>query len=368
MVYASTPMHRRALLLALALSCCRSTPSTTAPRPSASIAPRVEVPSVCADGGGALGDASLAAWFPQTVGPYCIDPNADQRVFGEGAPFPLGDAAALLSLDPDELAHEDVTRIAAVKYVEDVAEPARLVASVLVFSSAEAAYGFFTERLARAAEVGRPAYAAFDAGAAAVLGETTAYVVRAACVLRLDFANPRLPPAGLAPAARPALTELARAIGERLPGPATLPPAARLLPEAKRTPLSIRYFARDLEGFDGVGPGAVATYGDGSGRYRLALAVRLDADAGKDVMSTLRKRDGSRALKHAPYDALRVAEDDAQAGAVREWIFGRKGALVAGIALDAPPRAAPKGAPPERGLAVLELTRWLDRLPALAAW
>lgn len=315
-----------------------------------------------------MSDVAVAAWFPRTLGSYCIDPNADQRAFGANAALPLGDAAALLALDPDELERSEVTSVVAVKYVEDAAEPGRLVASVLRFSSAEAAYGFFTERLARGADAGRPAYTAFDAGAAAVLGDTVAYVVRALAVARLEFTNPRLPPARLVEAARPVLTALARDIGARLPGPATLPPAARLLPAAKRVPLSLRYFARDLVGFDGVGPGAVATYADGAERYRLALAVRLDADAGKDVMSTLRKRDGSRPLKHAPYDALRVAEDDAQAGAVREWIFGRKGALVAGISLAAEPRAAPKGAPPERSTAVLELTRWLDRLPAVAAW
>jgi hypothetical protein len=332
------------------------------------VAARAEVRSVCADGGGTITEVSAAAWFPRTLGAYCIDPNADQRVFGADASLPVADAAELLSLDPDELERSGLKQVVAVKYVEDAGEPGRLVASVLEFASPEAAYGFFTERLARAREVGRPAYAAFDAGAAAVLGETTAYVVRAAAVLRLDFSNPRLPPARLVLVARPVLTALARDIGGRLPGPATLPPAARLLPEAARVPLSLRYFARDLESFDGVGPGAVASYVDGDERFRLALAVRLDADAGKDVLSTLRKREGSRILKHAPYDATRVAEDDAQAGAVREWIFGRKGALVAGIALDAAPRAAPKGAPPERGTAVLKLTRWLDRLPALAAW
>jgi len=332
------------------------------------VAARVEVRSVCAEGGGTVADASVAAWFPRALGTFCIDPNADQRVFGADAGLPVADAAELLSLDADELERSGLRQVVAIKYVEDATEPGRLVASVLDFASPEAAYGFFTERLARAAEVGRPAYTSFDAGAAAVLGDTTAYVVRAAAVLRLDFANSRLPPAELVPIARPVLSALARDIGARLPGPATLPPAARLLPEAARVPLSLRYFARDLEGFDGVGPGAVASYADGADRFRLALAVRLDADAGKDVLSTLRKREGSRVLKHAPYDATRVAEEDAQAGAVREWIFGRKGALVAGVALDAPPRAAPKGAPPERDLAVLKLTRWLDRLPALAAW
>jgi hypothetical protein len=86
------------------------------------------------------------------------------------------------------------------------------------------------------------------------------------------------------------------------------------------------------------------------------------------VLQTLRKLEGSRVLKRAPYDAIRVAERDPKDGAVREWIFGQKGVLVAGVALDAPPRAAPRGAPPERDRAILKLKRLLDALPARAAW
>jgi hypothetical protein len=361
-------MPCRALLLAPALLACQGAPSTPASRPSASAAGSAIPRSVCADGGGKVIDPNVEPWFPRTAGAYCIDANADQRAFGEGAPLPLADAAELLSLDPADLTRSELMAVVAITYVEDAVEPGRVVASVLRYASPDAAYAFFTERIARAVELGRPAYAPFDAGAAAVLGDTTAYVVRAQAVVRLDFENPRLPPTVLAATARPVLTALGRELGQRLPGPATLPPAARLLPEAKRWPLSLRYYATDFGGFEDVGAGAVATYVDGDERYRVVLAARLDADAGKDVMSTLRKREGSRALKRAPYDALRVAESDAQAGVVREWIFGRKGALVVGVALDAPPRAAPRGAPPERDAAVLKMKRLLDRLPGAVAW
>ncbi len=337
-----------------------------APRPTASAVPAPR--SLCADGGGSVSLPAFEGWFPRSVGAYCIDENADQRVFGLGGTLPVTDAAEVLALDGDELARSAPVTVVVIAYVEDKVEPGRVTASVVDFANPDVAYAFLTRRIADAAELGRPAFEALDAGAAGVLGETTAFVVRAQAVLRLDFANRRLPPARVAAAARPVLVSLAKDIGARLPGVAKLPIAAELLPAADRVPLSVRYYAADLAGFQGIGPGALATYVEGSHRYRVALAVRHDADAGKDVLSTLRKREGSRVLKREPYDASRVAETDDATGAVREWIFGRKGAVVAGVAFDVPPRAAPKGAPPERQAAVLKMKRLLDRLPAAPAW
>ena len=363
-------MPHRAVLLTLALAAlsCGDGPAKRAPRPPASAAVPRRPSSPCSEGGGSVADGRFAAWFPRRVGGFCLDPNADQRVFGKGAPLPLGEAADLLALDADRLERSGLERVVSLTYVEDAAQPARAGASVLAFSSPEIAYAFFTARIAEATELGHPVYSAFDGGAAAVRGDVTALVVRGEAVLRLDYTNARLPPERVAQAAAPVLALLGSEIGRGLPGPAKLPPAARLLPERERLPLSLRYDAVDLAGLEGVGPGALAAYSDGGARYRMALAVRLDPDAAKDVLSTLKKRDGSRVVKHGPYDALRVAENDEKSGSVREWIFGRKGALVAGVALDAPPRAAPRGAPPERGAAVLKLKHLLDGLPASAAW
>jgi hypothetical protein len=192
--------------------------------------------------------------------------------------------------------------------------------------------------------------------------------VRAEIVLRLDFTSSGLAPAQLAAAAEPVLTTLARSIAERLPGTSALPPALRLLPLPGRVPLSHRFEALDLLGFEGVGPGALAAYEDGGRRVRLALFVKQDDDAAEDVLHTLRKRDGSRVLKRAPYDATRVVELDPKTGAGREWVFGHKGVFVGGASLDAPPRAAPRGAPPERDAAIVRMKRLLDGLHGRGPW
>jgi len=310
-----------------------------------------------------IADGRIAAWFPRSVAGYCLDPNADVRAFGARAPLPLGDAADLLTLDRERLERLELVEVVTASYVEDREEPARVAASVLRFASVNGATAFFTDRLAEAAEAGRPAFRPLDAGAAGVLGEATALALRAEAVVRLDFASRGLAPQNVAQAAAPVLAALARALANALPGKAELPVAARLLPEAGELPLSLRYGAPDLLGWEGVGPGALATYGEGGAQHlRLALFAKRDADAAEDVRRTLRKRSPLSVLKHAPYEATRVVELDPKSGAGVEWIFGQKGALVGGASLDAPPRAAPRGSPPERERAVLEMKRLLDGL------
>ncbi|HWP07768.1 MAG TPA: DUF6599 family protein [Polyangiaceae bacterium] len=356
-----------ALTLLATSSGCRRIEPRPRPRPSAS-APLPTARSICAGGGGTVTDARFASWFPQTSGGYCVDPNADQRVFGGQAPLPLADAAELLALESAKLERLGLVEVIALTYVEDKDDPSRVAASVLRFGSPEGAYGFFGERIADAAEAGHPAFHPLAAGADAALGDTTALVVRAATVLRLDFTSRGLAPERQSAAAVPVLTGLAQAIAERLPGEAKLPPAARLLPERGRRALSRRFDALDLLEFDGVGPGALATYDDGAVHFRLALFVKQDADAAEDVLHTLRKLEGSRKLKNAPYDATRVVELEPKTGAGKEWVFGHKGVFVGGASLDAPPRAAPRGAPPERDAAILRMKRLLDGLHGAGPW
>jgi hypothetical protein len=357
------------LLAVFGLAACRREKEEVRPKPVPSASAKPQAPrSVCAQGGAAVGHPTYAAWFPQTVAGFCLDPNADQRVFGAKATLPLEDAAELVSADLEHLGRLGLTEVATVAYVEDREEPSRVAVTALTFATQDGAYAFFTERLAEAKELGRPVFRPLAAGTEAVLGEGSAFVVRANAVLRLDFTSRRLPPQQVAAAAAPALTALGGAVAERMPGKSVLPPAARLLPTANRVPLSMRYDAVDLLRLDGVGPGAFAAYDDGARHFRLALFVRADMDAAEDVLSTLRKLPGSRRIKNGPYSATRVVELDAKTGAGTEWIFGQKGVFVAGASLDAAPRAAPRGAPPERDQTVLVMKRLLDGLHGAGPW
>ncbi len=364
-------MACRAVLVALAcvaLSCRGKAPSQSEKGRAATTF--ASASSAVAPGSGAgerPADPRFDAWFPSPLMGLRLDPHADRRVFGGRSGLPLADAAELVALDPERIESSGLREVLAAGYVSERDDGGRVAASILSFGSLELAFAFFTTRVTEASELGRE-LTSLKAGAAAVLDRATALVVRGEAVVRLDYTNARFQPARVGEAAAPLLSALAPAIAERLPGDDAIPPAARLLPAEGRVPLSLRYDAVDLVGFEGVGPGALAAYRDGEQRYRVALAVRIDADAAEDVLSTLRKREGSRVLKRAPYDAIRVAERRAADGAVREWIFGHKGVLVAGVALDAPPRAAPRGAPPERDRAILKLKRLLDALPSRTAW
>src|SRR3954466_7132037 len=106
----SRSVARRQLVVAALFSGCvtfagcsrRGGQRAPAPRPTASplAAPR----PLGAGGRGSVTLPAFEAWFPRSVGAYCIDSNADQRVFGLGGTLPVTDAAAELALDADELA------------------------------------------------------------------------------------------------------------------------------------------------------------------------------------------------------------------------------------------------------------------------
>src|SRR5207247_576213 len=80
-------MHRTCIV-SMALACaaiaaCKDNASTSqgsAPPPIES-APK---PGACAGGGGQITDPASALFFPRQAAGYCLDPNGETRVFGEG--------------------------------------------------------------------------------------------------------------------------------------------------------------------------------------------------------------------------------------------------------------------------------------------
>jgi hypothetical protein len=207
-------------------------------------------------------------------------------------------------------------RVLRLHYVGASDSRARAVALHLTFGSPENAFAHFTDRIAAAAEAGKPAFSALPLPGAAVIGEGTLLAWKANQLLELVMSHDRLSPEENAANAARQLPPLARLIGARLPGEATLPAAVQLLPSEGRKPLSIRYDAFDLAGLAGVGPGARASYVHESETYSVGVLVRGDFDAAEDVLETLRKLPGSRKLKDAPYRATRVVELDEKSGRV----------------------------------------------------
>ena len=120
-------------------------------------------------------------------------------------------------------------------------------------------------------------------------------------------------------------------MGDALPGDAHLPKPVTLLPSADRLPMGVSYAAKDLLGIAGVGPGALGFYREGSERYRVFTLVRADEDSAKDVLKTLRKVDGAKALKDTGVDAVSFSTRDEESSPLVGWVVGRKGSTVVGV-------------------------------------
>lgn len=306
--------------------------------------------------------APLPEWLPTRAGEFVLDAHADGERFGGPGETPIAALCELLASDCATLDALALGRALRVRYGLGAGGSARVDVTVLGFGTAENAYAYFTAELAEAEALGRPLFAPLEAGAAAVLGETTALVVRAEQVAELRFADSNLPPASVPKSARLALAPLARAFGSALPGEAALPKAAVLLPVTGRAPLGVRYDASDACGLPGVGPGARARYTSESGEEELAVLLRQDEEAAEDVLDTLRKLPGSRVIKQAPYRATRVLRVDDADGRRVEWVFGQRGRLIAGVGRALRPTPVPKKNSAELNAKIVRLKKLLDGL------
>jgi len=318
-----------AALLASATSCKKeSAPERGAPPPPIAMSK----PGACASGGGTVKDTVSAAFFPRSAGNYCIDPNGDARAFGQNAPNSL-DAVCTELFDGECEVYKSygLRRVVTLRYIDGKGSPGAVNVNLSRFASIEGAYGFFTKRVVADADPAETVPASLDAGGAAALGSGIAYVWRADMVAELSYTNELEPPEQLKASAGVALPPIAQAIGSVLPGDTHLPKAAARLPTEHRLPLGISYVIKDVLGIAGTGPGAIGFYRDGSERYRAFALTRPDEDSAKDVLKTLRKVDGAKALKDTGVDAVAFSARDEESAPLVAWVVGRKGSTVVGV-------------------------------------
>ena len=289
-------------------------------------------PGACTGGGGTVRDAESAAFFPRAAGDYCLDPNSEARAFGESAPNSL-DAVCTELFDGECEVYKSygLRRVVTLRYIDGKGSPGAVNVNLSRFASAEGAYGFFTKRVVADSDPAETAPATLEAGGAAALGSGIAYVWRADRVAELSYTNELEPPDRLKASAKEVLPPIAKAMGEALPGDRHLPKAVTLLPSEHRLPMSISYAVKDVLGIAGVGPGAMAFYREGELRYRVFSLARADEDSAKDVLKTLRKVDGAKALKDTGVDALTFSLRDEESAPLVGWVVGRKGSFVVGV-------------------------------------
>jgi len=289
-------------------------------------------PGACASGGGTVKDSVSAAFFPRTAGDYCVDPNGEARAFGESAQNSL-DAVCTELFDGECEVYKSfgLRRVVTLRYIDGKGSPGAVNVNLSRFASAEGAYGFFTKRVVADADPAETVPASLEAGGAGALGSGIAYVWRADMVAELSYTNELEPPDQLKASAQLALPPIAKAMGSSLPGDARPPKAVSLLPTANRLPMGVSYAAKDLLGIAGTGPGALGFYREGTERYRVFSLSRADEDSAKDVLKTLRKVDGAKALKDTGVDAVSFSMRDEESSPLVGWVVGRKGSTVVGV-------------------------------------
>jgi len=311
----------------LALGCSKKAEKVeqgSAPPPVAS-----SKPGVCASGGGSVSDAASAAYFPKLAGGYCIDPNGDARTYGEAAKGTLETVCTeLLDGECEVYKNYGLKRVVTLRYVDGAGSPGSVNVALSRFASAEGAFAFFTKRVIADGDPADGTPKELPAGAEGALGTGIAYVWRGELVAELSYANELETPDQLKATSAKVLPELARQLGDHLPGDVNPLPSVRLLPTERLLPMGISYAHRDVLGVAGLGSGAVGYYQAGSERYRVVGLARADEDSAKDVLGTLKKLPGAKPQKDLGFDAVAFSTREADGAPQAEWLAGRSGSNV----------------------------------------
>lgn len=323
------------LALLAVIGCKRSDDDAgAAPPPAASVKP-----GACASGGGTPGDPPTASLFARTIGDYCVDPNGDTRAYGEGAKGTLDDVC-IEQLDGECEVYKryGLRRTVTLRYVDGKGSPGVVAVLLSQFKTGEGAFGFFTKRVVADGDPAKTTLSPLEAGAAAALGSGIAYVVRGEHLLELSYTNESEPPDRMRESGKRILPEIARSIGDRLPGKVAQLPAVQCLPFDKRVPLGITYAMSDVLGVTGLGSGAVGYYRDGARRYRMACLAGVDADAAEDLAASLKKATKASSFKHVVNDGTGAIEISGLSFSLHhedsprtEWVARRQGRSVVAV-------------------------------------
>jgi uncharacterized protein DUF6599 len=319
------------LLLAFAaLSGCNKDSSSA---PQGSAPPPIESaskPGACAGGGGQVSDPASAAIFPRQAAGYCLDPNGETRVFGEGGKLSM-DAICTEAFNGECEVYKGfgLKRVVQLRYIDGAGSPGSVEIYLSQFGTPDGAYGMFTKRVIADSDPVESAPRKLEAGGAAALGTGRSYIWKGPYLVEVQYANEQETPAQMKASSDRLLVPIGTEIGQKLPGPAALPPAAAKLPTDKLVPLGILYSPKDVLGIDGAGAGAAGFYKDGEKRYRVLSVVRDDVDQAKDVSKTFGKVKGAEAEKGLAEQAhhLFITRE----GARIEWVIARAGKVVMGV-------------------------------------
>lgn len=316
------------LLMLPALGGCKRSSVTeegSAPPPPAPSAR----PGACTNGGGKISDGVSSAFFPQTIGSYCIDPNGETRAYGAQSAAPL-DKVCIEQFDGECEVYKSygLDRVVTLRYIDGAGTQGEVSVVLGRFTTKEGAYGFYTKRVVGGQDPNAVTSAPLAAGGEAALGTGISYVWRGLYVAQLAYTNIDQSPTDLAKSSAEVLPSQSEAIGRLLPGDVEPPRAVLPLPKEDRVKLGVSYVYGDLFGVEGVGAGALGFYKAEEKRWRIASLIRPDEDSAKDVMKSLVKQRGAKGEKNAPYDLLHFSVQADESSPRASWWIGRKGTRI----------------------------------------
>ncbi len=224
-------------------------------------------------------------------------------------------------------------RVVVLRYVDGSGAPNSVEVNLSRFATEHGAYGMFTKRVVADADPARATVKPLDAGAAGATSSSNAYVWRGRYLVELTFVteDTKMTPAGMARENEQSTGAIARQIGDKLPGGAGPLASAAALPVASRVPLGVAYYPKDALGVSSIGPAAVGYYREGQKRWRDVAIVRENSDGAKEVLRAFKLKPGSLPVKGLGDEAVLAIIQEAPDRAKSEYVFARKGGLVAAI-------------------------------------
>src|SRR4051812_14016826 len=208
-------------------------------------------PGACAGGGGQVTDPASATFFPRAAAGYCLDPNGETRVFGEGGKLSM-DAICTEAFDGECEVYKGfgLKRVVQLRYVDGAGSPGSVEIYLSQFGSTEGAYSMFTKRVIADSDPAEAAPKKLEAGGAGALGTGRAYIWKGPYLAEIQYANEQETPSQMKESSARILVPIGTGIGQKLPGTGALPPAASKLPPDKMVPMGILYSPKDVLGVD----------------------------------------------------------------------------------------------------------------------
>ncbi len=311
---------------------CKSDPTPTGEPPRRG-APPPAAPSSSAAAQGKHGctpatlpDPLAAKAFPPRVEAFCLDGTS--TIYGGDGGKPIHDICDPFDGECEVYLGFGVERVVDLRYVDGGGTRATIDVHFSRFASAEGAYAMFTKRVVgendpATEDSQRP----LEAGAAASLGVGNAYVWRGQYLAELTYTDSAATEQTTRAVADKLLPDLARAVGEAVPGDKAIPAVAALLPVDDRVPLGVRLVMGDVLGVERLGTAAFGYHRTADGhRYRSFVIARDEAGA-TAALSALTK--GGKDVAGVGDAARKV--DVAEGKLSLAWVFARKGGHVFGI-------------------------------------